>query len=1578
MVYYLKMIRPLVFLACLTSVLGQLAIAPNSTRRVYCPTAAHYFNFNASSTTDYIQWNPLKYTLQNGATFNATEKTVGFNAGGYVNFSPFGLGASAITVAGWFNVEQCDLQLNDQANLFSFGSGTGSQTDYIYPYIYVSLLCETLVQGLEIGYGFYDVGITARANSLASVSKVWNASNLGKWNHIAAVYSTNGYLKLYFNGIQILSALNDDAVAVPVQYYNRTTAYVGASQYVDVNNGLADGVVDGSVADIGIYFQELNATTIAGLAAGSTAACPVLPKTTSFNISYLGQDATSLSPSYFRGTMADFQVYAYNLAGGTDSCAPAPPPAPPLPPAPPSPRPPPPHPPQPPGLVLTDTAVFGTLRLHFAKGFFSFGDVVFTDQYVVSRALQQSLTGYLSVSPNPCLVLSYSDGNYDDFDQSTAYFGFSCKTKNTLAELTTQLNSIIPTTTGDATLGIFNSLGFDGQVVSITYYDSLYTSSPTTSVYPGVGTTVLFNATSIDFFDANFERALSVGITAALGLATASIFVTGVAYGEVVGTYSVGIYITQPTLALAAQAMTDFNGLIPSPNGDIDSYFTLITAVNGAGVPFVAEIKPLTRSVGNALVLNYTAATDYTVMTVTIAGPSLSDLDAYGMAVLESAIASVVDASPDTVEITGVSQIPGSSSLLVGVALASAPGEISAQNAVKLQTAAISNNALFLRYARSVGLPQVTSLGLNGQYYTRVPPPKAIDLLETYVATTIYLTINGDSSGLSGTITPPQNASIASGVGATLGVSNMDVFVMGGYKFNATTTAFGLMIKCNSSALASSLSASIPTKTMTSIKGLPQVAAASFQYATIGMPDNTALDFARPCITVSLALGYELSYVSTGISRVLEAAFAKAYSISSSKYVAVRDLTILSSGKLQVSLGIVTATQSALIDSTVTKSSPTNPAILALLQGSGAPFITSLDTTDSGSNALVLPAVVAAPYAYSLSLGFTGMSLNPIEYYAAAAGLASAVGGPASAFYVNNAISISGGVQVGFTVNGNTSSDVEQYFMTSATAATSAALIAKMIAKAGSPATTAATVSGISSINYMTNATDQTIGSFVVYKLPEFDAALFNKGGQQAVLNAFMKKYGLSSGCCAAVGGAYAPGGGTYAGVFVPQAGTYSGVPDFFSYGFPVNGPTFVAQYDYQEFTTTPAYAVSFSILMRSYSQYGAIHSKAAVAVLCSQAGLGVDCAEITGFYSNTSDFQVGVIMQAESTTQAAAYLTKVDSLFASPTFLSVIKTLLPAITNVSYDRLPGIWAQGTIGNTPQTLSFSMTIYGMDALSIGQQLSLITGIAAYTKHPTNRIIINGITSGSRRLLQTGLSIGFSVDVDSAADAANITTALTTNQIALVSTIQTLGLPQITAAIVQKTSISSITEYKPTVPYYAFANLLLTGVSASDLQSKGTTQAFLGAVADVMSIDPTCISITNPDLQSVELKAVSVDSALGVFVTCKTAGKPFTSDLEALAINFNAYFPSPGVSASFITTINSAGVPQLVAAQLGSAPPPPPPPRPPYPPPVVGIQKPVVTGIASGAIVVVSLVVTLGILNEYTNTFSKIKSRKWRR
>jgi hypothetical protein len=283
--------------------------------------------------------------------------------------------------------------------------------------------------------------------------------------------------------------------------------------------------------------------------------------------------------------------------------------------------------------------------------------------------------------------------------------------------------------------------------VQITLLADLTISHAASNVYPGASTSVLFNASSPDYFDLKFERGFAAAVTDVLALGSSSAYITGVAPGPLPGVYAVGVYINQPTMALAMAAVESLNDMLPSPNGNQN--LELINAVTATGLPFVYEFVPYTSAVSGAARMNYSMALDYTTMSFTLQGVAIADLDGYGIAILESAIALAIDAAPDTVEVTGVAVPQNFVGVQVGVSFLSNLIETSYTNAKKLQgiVAFSGNNVQLTKRAKENGLPQITTLGSAGDVYTyAMPAPITLD--GYYVSLTADCIIWANSSGI--------------------------------------------------------------------------------------------------------------------------------------------------------------------------------------------------------------------------------------------------------------------------------------------------------------------------------------------------------------------------------------------------------------------------------------------------------------------------------------------------------------------------------------------------------------------------------------------------------------------------------------------------------------------------------------------------------------------------------------------------------------------------------------------------------------------------------------------------------------
>jgi hypothetical protein len=211
---------------------------------VYCPSVAVYVRFNVASNVRTVPAlaGDVNASLVNSAALDGVR--VVLTPGDYVSLSWFELGGTPVTICVWFYLES----VTHLANLFSFGTGDPAAGGN---YVYAALLAGNS-QGLRVGHGTY-------ASPLRNETAVSAAGvlTLGEWTHLAVTIEEDGALLLYVIGA-LRGAQTSDVKPLP--YANRTTAYLGRSQYK------TDGLFNGSIGDVAVYYEALSSATIASLA----------------------------------------------------------------------------------------------------------------------------------------------------------------------------------------------------------------------------------------------------------------------------------------------------------------------------------------------------------------------------------------------------------------------------------------------------------------------------------------------------------------------------------------------------------------------------------------------------------------------------------------------------------------------------------------------------------------------------------------------------------------------------------------------------------------------------------------------------------------------------------------------------------------------------------------------------------------------------------------------------------------------------------------------------------------------------------------------------------------------------------------------------------------------------------------------------------------------------------------------------------------------------------------------------------------------------------------------------------------
>lgn len=789
-------------------------------------------------------------TLVYNATLTGQDLTLGLQSGDYAQLSWFDLGGTGVTVTSWFYLES----ITDLANIFSFGSGSAVSGAH---YVYAALLANGAIKA---GHGAY---ASPRRNETVAVTAA-GAVSLQTWTHLAVVFPLDGSVLLYLNGVfQASSAAGKN---FPVPWANRTTAYLGRSQYS------TDGRFYGSIGDVSVYNQDLNASTINYLAfstLGDTG-CPVRPG--DFQTFTLGRASlTSPTANYFTGKLHDFQVFGYDRVRGTADCPPptqnalppAPsggysPPPPNPPPTPPPPNPPPPSPlppsppPSPPAFLLADSTVSASARITFGRsgcdlGFHNFG--------VVERGLVQTgLATLLGVPPTRVLLTKYTDAGEDDDGNVMADAGFVV---NATAEITADallmtMTSVFPATR-DALSNSFNAgIGLSTCVTLVALRAPPSVSGPVSTVYPAKSMTIVL--VGVSTLDTTAAKTFAAAVNEALGVTTAA--VTGFA-SLAQNTVSVGVVLQSESDAASLNAMLPSPG-IASPTRN--TYFLdLLNNVGLAAANDGTGITSVTKYTGNSFPtdlalsqMNFTEGTEFASVTLVVAGVSVGDFNTAMRAVLAGAVQAVVagpTGSVGTLGATGVGR--GAVSTAVGVSLVTMQA-FNAPNAVATLVAQGSMTQL-LRQLQQNGMPQATGV-------TVVSNSNAVQNTANTAMANEYVLACTARLGLPDFETA-NNATFAA-VTATLAqqasVSSSTVYFTGFKTISAATAVdvgFAMNVASRTAAVAAqSLLVAMAPGVM--VSGVPQATSLAILSCAVGAPLNLTA-YVPPSASTTLTLSLD-------------------------------------------------------------------------------------------------------------------------------------------------------------------------------------------------------------------------------------------------------------------------------------------------------------------------------------------------------------------------------------------------------------------------------------------------------------------------------------------------------------------------------------------------------------------------------------------------------------------------------------------------------------------------------------------------------------------------------------------------
>jgi hypothetical protein len=542
--------------------------------------------------------------------------------GDYAQLGWFELGGTAVTVSVWFKVDA----IADLANIFSFGSGSlGSN------YAYAALVAGN--SGIKVGHGEYHSPL--RDETWIAVPYV---VVIDTWTHLTVVFEQNGDIALYIDGL--LQEAPIRGTKRPLPYANRTTAYLGRSQFA------TDGLFYGSIQSAAIYYESLSPTTIYGLTGYGEVQCPSWPPQP-FTTFDLGRSVNG--SSYFKGKVYDLQIYGSDKVKGTQECnssyiAP-PPPASLPPPRPPSPMPPPPTTPSPPAVELQTTSVSGTLQIMFGAPYcnYEFYEDIESQKLTTTRALSEAL----GIRQADILLTKFEDAGVTAAGVPLINAGFTIRVIGSPEALGVVFNQNFPALSTSSLVNLFNQLGGFYECVSqlnlvapLAYSEALLLAT-----FPMASTSIILRG--MTQFDTSEAKALSAAINDVLGVTTTQ--VTG--YAAVSGGFSVGLLVQGQSAFAAVQQL---NSMLPSAAGT-DEYVnpTLITRVRQVGLTVTSIVTYADQTIQTAAAFNKTLQTDQATQNIFVRGLSLSTFNDFQQAVLVGVISNVTNAAGGTVGVIG-------------------------------------------------------------------------------------------------------------------------------------------------------------------------------------------------------------------------------------------------------------------------------------------------------------------------------------------------------------------------------------------------------------------------------------------------------------------------------------------------------------------------------------------------------------------------------------------------------------------------------------------------------------------------------------------------------------------------------------------------------------------------------------------------------------------------------------------------------------------------------------------------------------------------------------------------------------
>lgn len=1470
-----------------------------------CPSVAELWSFatipvNGNYVANSVMRATAGASYQYNASYSGNAVTIGRE--GYVALDWFELGGTDFTVTTAFRVQS----IEDNANIFSFGSGNQYSNQ-----VYGSLLAS--LNGIKVGHGSLDPNGINRVDYTISILGILSVNTL---IHLVSSFYANGTLAVYING----NLAGSTVLPVTVPYANRTTAYLGRSQFD------TDGKFVGDMLNVSIYTEALDAPVVIGaIYGGNTINCPAFHLENTFSSFRLGSDTNTSNPfPNFQGEMFDFQLYNYNLLKGTDSCSPAPPPAPLAPPAPPFPFPPPPQPPAPPTFSFDDDTLSGTLSLTInANNSYNWLNFGWAERVNMTYAIAE-LVGLQNVQD--VLLTEFVDGGIDDYDNPIVIMGFVIRQPNsdytyTVDSIDEFMNFVLPANTpGDMAFDVFSSHlvspnGNTDNVVAISIINGLGISKVSTSVFPGASTTIYLNGTTLDAFDRSEAKALAAGINTALGLPETSTYVSGLARAfdhnnkELV---AVGIDMYGISNDQAQSYISQLNNLLPSGPAQ-NSH--LIASINQMGVTSVYSM--LTQAAINELLMPQvsTDAFEFGTLACQIQGVDLEDFNLIVQAEFASIIEHALDMTKGTLGVLGVAQADDDATLVVGLSLLTTLSTSAEEELDSLTD--FDTDTLLLQLQQS-GLPQISSIAIIGPGVIRgwavAPQPTEYVLALGMHITWTSTEAPGDA----------HFAALASDLASEIAVDDQRVYVTSTSAADTSSFYVGYAIAFESNidmnAAVLLLDQHVSTK---SIYGLPQVMTTSVTGIKLGAPQKMN-NFSAPAASTILTLYFQPTLVawSAPHERIIHAAFASALNMPAGALV-VGDIDATASGVATLSIAVFgDATAALLMQHTAPITQPLNINLLLMLQACGLPSLVAISTANGADADVVLVSQTervdtVSPYVVGFGLQFRYVIpdfaiplLNGVM--GSAAGVDSSVI-TTSLFPAVSATTI--GLLVNCASEGEANAVLERV-----NASTFASIITSIID------TSLFDITGVSMpditgltpapITQVTSSTAVAVTINLNFGMP----TPMSLAQQAHAMACFVYANQLASNCCALVASA-ATSNGAYVSINVASANaafnetalTYqlqtSGQPTLRSAQISLIAPTAPQP---QTFTNAVVSTITLGGLVDA--SMSTIQDQVFTAILCNVLGLDPGCVGISGSQNDGLYQQYGLVFGTYDEPTLLGIQDDLDQvLTSSASMLTALQSNgFPALTSASQAVSPALFEQPTIVNGPHpcvAASLALLNTFPYAIELEERAALVAGLAVYFGTPAYNVELTSLTlsySGE----QPVTNVGFLLQAASADQATTVIEMTSFSLESLVSTMQNTGFPNVSQILFPATPlVGTPSLYNASLAgnFSANFNVGFFGLTEPDCNRLAVQTAMRAALAATLDLASSCVYISNTTCQ-----VVGNELVLGFVINCRQSGAVFTKRAQPIALvsAFEQQFPSPDESTTFVDNLRAAGLTQI--------------------------------------------------------------------